>query len=59
MKVYIMKLTTTGIKMIQFAISKDLNVRSKTFPHKHIHKETQYSAEGRTAKQIDHVLSSN
>ena len=28
-----------GRKMIQFAISKGLNVRSTTFPHKDIHKE--------------------
>jgi len=46
------------IKMIQFAISNGLNVRS-TFPHKDIYKETQYSADGRTANQIDHVLISN
>ena len=45
--------------MIQFAISKGLNVRSTTFPHKDIHKETWYSADGRTANQIDHVLISN
>jgi hypothetical protein len=45
--------------MIQFAISKALNVRSTTFPHKDIHKETWYSADGRTANQIDHVLISN
>ena len=32
-----------GIKMIQFAVSKCLNVRSTTFPHKDIHKETRYS----------------
>ena len=44
--------------MIQFAISKGLNVRN-TFPHKDIHKETQYSADGRTANQIGHVLISN
>ena len=31
-----------GIKMIQFAISNGLNVRSITFPHKDIHKETWY-----------------
>jgi hypothetical protein len=47
-----------GIKMIQFAISKGLNVRS-TFPHKDIHKETQYSADGRTVNQIGHLLISN
>jgi len=29
-----------GIKMIQFTISKGFNVRSTTFPHKDIHKET-------------------
>jgi endonuclease/exonuclease/phosphatase family metal-dependent hydrolase len=44
---------------IQFAISKGLNVRSTTFPHKDIHKETWYSVDGRTANQIDHVLISN
>jgi hypothetical protein len=48
-----------GRKMIQFAISKGLNVRSTTFPHKDIHKETWYSADGRTANQINHILISN
>jgi endonuclease/exonuclease/phosphatase (EEP) superfamily protein YafD len=43
--------------MIQFAVAK--GVKSTTFPHKDIHKETWYSADGRTANQIDHVLSSN
>jgi len=45
--------------MIQFAISKGFNVRSTIFPHKDIHKEIWYSADGRTANQIDHVLISN
>ena len=44
--------------MIHFAIFKGLNV-STTFPHKDIHKETWYSADGRTANQIHHVLISN
>jgi hypothetical protein len=52
------KSNNNGIKMIQFAISNGLNVRS-TFPHKDIHKETWYSADGRTANQIDHALISN
>ena len=43
---------------MQFTISKGFNVRS-TFPHKDFHKETGYSADGRTANQIDHVLISN
>ena len=48
-----------GVKMIQFAVSKGLNVRSTTFPHKDIHKDTRYTADGRTANQIDHVLICN
>ena len=48
-----------GRKMIQFVISKRLNVRSTMFPHKDIHKETWYSADSRTANQIDHVLIRN
>jgi len=46
-------------KMIQFEMSKILNVRITTFPLKDIHKETRYSADGRTANQIDNVLISN
>jgi hypothetical protein len=45
-----------GMKMIQFLISKGLNVRSTTFPHKDTQQETWYSADCRTANQIDHVL---
>ena len=41
-----------AIKMIQFAISEILSVRSSTFPHKDIHKETLYSADGRTVNQM-------
>ena len=40
--------SNNGIKMIQFSISNGLNVRSTTFPHKDIHKETWYSAGQRT-----------
>jgi hypothetical protein len=29
-----------GMKMIQVAVSKGLNIRSTTFPNKDIHKET-------------------
>jgi len=48
-----------GIKMTQFAISKGTNVRSTKFPHKDIHKETWFSADGRAVNEIDHVLISN
>jgi len=44
--------------MIQSAISNGLYVRS-TFPHEDFHNETWYSADGRTANQIDHALISN
>jgi len=37
--------------MIQFATSKDFNVRSTSFPHIDIQKETWHSADGRTANQ--------
>ena len=45
--------------MIQLPISKGLNVRSTSFPHKDTHKKTWYSADGRKANQIDHVSNSN
>jgi hypothetical protein len=50
--------TNNGIKMIQLAIPKCLNV-SAIFPHKDIHKETRYSSDCRTAIRTDHVLISN
>ena len=40
-------------------MSESLNVSSTTFPHKDIHKETRYSADGRTADQIDRILISD
>jgi exonuclease III len=43
------------IKIIQLTISKGFNVGS-TFPHKDIHQQTWYLADGRTANQIDRVL---
>ena len=46
----------SGIIMIQFTISKGLNVRSTMFPHKDIHKETWYSADDGTTNQTDHIF---
>jgi hypothetical protein len=39
-----------GMKMIQFAISKDLNVRSTTFPHKNIHRHGTQQMVGQRIK---------
>jgi len=47
------------IKMIQFTTSKSLSVWSTTFPLKDNHKETWYSADGRTVNQTDYVLIRN
>jgi len=45
--------------MIHFAIFNGLNVRSTTFPHKDIHKETCYLADSRTMIQIHRIFISN
>jgi len=53
------KTNNNRINMIHFSVSKGLYVISTTFEHEDIHKETWYSADGRTAKQIGYVLISN
>jgi hypothetical protein len=45
-----------GIRVLNFATSKDLVVKSTMFPHHKIHKYTWTSPEGNTQNQIDHVL---
>jgi hypothetical protein len=50
----------TGIdnvdRVVNFATSKNLIVRSTTFPHRDIHKHTWTSRDGVAHNQIDHVL---
>jgi hypothetical protein len=41
---------------VNFATSKNLIVKSTTFPHRNIHKYTWTSTDGITYYQIDHVL---
>jgi hypothetical protein len=45
-----------GVRVINFATSKNLIVKSTTFPHCDIHKHTWTSSCGATHNQIDHVL---
>ena len=45
-----------GVRLVNFAKSKNLVVKSTIFPHRNIHKYTWTSPDGKTHNQIDHVL---
>jgi len=45
-----------GVRLFNFATSKNLVVKSTMFPHRNIHKYTWTSPDGKTHNQIDHVL---
>jgi len=45
-----------GVRLVKFATSKNLVVKSTMFPHRNIHKYTWTSPDGKTHNQIDHVL---
>jgi hypothetical protein len=45
-----------GVRVANFATSKNLIVENTTFPHRDIHKHTWTSANGVTHNQIHHVL---
>jgi hypothetical protein len=45
-----------GVRVLKFATSKNLVVKSTMFPHCSIHKYTQTSPDGQTHNQIDLVL---
>jgi endonuclease/exonuclease/phosphatase family metal-dependent hydrolase len=45
-----------GVRVVNFATSKNLIVKSTTFPHRDIHKHTWTSPDEVTHNQIDHVL---
>jgi endonuclease/exonuclease/phosphatase family metal-dependent hydrolase len=45
----------SGFRVVSFAISENLIVKSTMFPHRNIHKHT-WTSDGKTHKQIDHVL---
>jgi hypothetical protein len=45
-----------GVRLIDFATSKKLEVKSIMFPHCNIRKYTWTSPDGKTHNQIDHIL---
>jgi hypothetical protein len=45
-----------GIRVINFAISKNLTVKRTLFPHRNIRKYAWTSPDGKTNNQIDHIL---
>jgi len=45
-----------GVRIVNFATSKNLVVKSTIFPQRNIHKYTWTSPDGQTHNQIDHIL---
>jgi hypothetical protein len=45
-----------GVRVVNFATSKNLTVKSTMFPHRNIHEVTWTSPDGRTHNQIHHIL---
>jgi hypothetical protein len=45
-----------GVRLVTFATSKNLRVKSTMFPHRNIHKYTWTSPDGKPHNQIDHIL---
>jgi hypothetical protein len=61
---YIFKLTVAneslhndnGVRVVNFATSENLIVKSTMFTHHNVHKYTWTSPDGSTHSQIDHIL---
>jgi len=45
-----------GVRIVDFAPSENLVVKSTMFPHRNIHKYTWTTPVGKTDNQIDHIL---
>jgi hypothetical protein len=46
----------SGVRVVNFATSKNLTVKSTMFPHRNIQNFTWMSPDGKTHNQIDHIL---
>jgi hypothetical protein len=51
-----MKPVKVGVRVVNLATSKNLNVKGTTLPHDDIHKHTWTSPDGVTHNQTDHVF---
>jgi len=45
-----------GVRLVNFATSKNLDIKSTMFPHRNFHKDTWTSPDGKTHSQINHIL---
>jgi hypothetical protein len=45
--------TDNGVRLVNFATSKNIGVKSTMFPHRNIHKYTWTSPDGKTHSKID------
>jgi hypothetical protein len=45
-----------GVRVVHFATSKNLSVKSMMFPHCNIHKYNWTSPDGKTHDQIEYIL---
>jgi endonuclease/exonuclease/phosphatase family metal-dependent hydrolase len=45
-----------GVRVVHFATSRNLAIKSTMFPHRNIHKFMWSFADGKTHNQIDHIL---
>jgi hypothetical protein len=46
----------SGVRVVNFATSKNTVVKSTMFPHRSLHKYTWTSPDGQTYNHIDHIL---
>jgi hypothetical protein len=49
-------INNNGVRVVNFATSTNLMVKSMMFPHRNTHKFTWMSPDGMTCNQIDHIL---